>query len=91
MFHQALKILKMRDEFNTNLCLQETNGGEYTIVRPGAMKNEPATGKIVPKQNLSICGESNREGVASCIVKILSSDKADGKFVLTLLYSSQYV
>ena len=52
---------------------------EYTIVRPGGLKNEPATGKSVLTENPTICGAINREDVAISVVKVLFSEKSDGK------------
>ena len=57
---------------------------EYTIVRPGGLKNEPATGKSISTENPNICRAINRKDVASSVVKVLFSEKADGKVCLPI-------
>jgi hypothetical protein len=51
----------------------------YTIIRPGGLKNEAGTGKGVLTENNSVCGAIHREDVADLIIKALFSSKADGK------------
>ena len=59
---------------------QSTGGKlEWTIIRPGGLKNDPPTGSGVLTQDKSICGAINREDVADLVVKALFSDKANGK------------
>ena len=52
---------------------------QWTIIRPGGLKSEPATGSGVLTEDRSVCGAINREDVADLVVKALFSDKADGK------------
>ena len=52
---------------------------DYTIIRPGGLKNEPGTGQGVLTEDNKVCGAIHREDVADLIVKALFSDKADGK------------
>ena len=59
--------------------MQAIGGLDYTIVRPGGLKNEPGTGKGILTDNPNVCGAIHREDVADCVVKALFSSKADGK------------
>ena len=61
---------------------QATGGKlEWTIIRPGGLKNDPPTGSGVLTQDTSICGAINREDVADLVVKALFSDNANGKVI----------
>jgi hypothetical protein len=57
---------------------------DYTIVRPGGLKNEVGTGKGVLTEDNRVCGAIHREDVADLIIKALFSSKADGKVCLSL-------
>ena len=52
---------------------------QWTIIRPGGLKSEPATGSGILTEDRSICGAINREDVAALVVKALFSNKSDGK------------
>ena len=52
---------------------------QWTIIRPGGLKSEPATGSGILTEDRSVCGAINREDVADLVVKALFSDRADGK------------
>ena len=52
---------------------------QWTIIRPGGLKSDPATGSGILTEDRSVCGAINREDVADLVVKALFSDKADGK------------
>ena len=58
---------------------------QWTIIRPGGLKSEPATGSGILTEDRSICGAINREDVAELVVKALFSDKADGKVRRSLI------
>lgn len=62
-------------------CWLQQAGGqvEWTIIRPGGLKNDTPTGNGVLTTDKSICGAINREDVAELVVKALFSDKANGK------------
>eukprot|EP00208_Stichococcus_sp_RCC1054_P004233 CAMPEP_0206139950 /NCGR_PEP_ID=MMETSP1473-20131121/7823_1 /ASSEMBLY_ACC=CAM_ASM_001109 /TAXON_ID=1461547 /ORGANISM="Stichococcus sp, Strain RCC1054" /LENGTH=284 /DNA_ID=CAMNT_0053533905 /DNA_START=174 /DNA_END=1028 /DNA_ORIENTATION=+ len=52
------------------------SGLEYTIIRPGGLKSEPATGQGVLTEDNTVCGAVYREDVAQLVVKALLSPKA---------------
>lgn len=56
----------------------------YTIIRPGGLQSEPATGAGVLTADASVCGAITREDVASLVVKALFSPKTDNQ-VLTAI------
>lgn len=62
------------------LASQEIGGDmEWTIVRPGGLKNDPSSGRGVLTESRDVCGAISREDVAELVVKALFSDSAAGK------------
>ena len=57
---------------------------KFTIIRPGGLKNDPASGNGVLTENNKVCGAINREDAAGLIVRALFSDNADNKVFLPL-------
>lgn len=51
----------------------------YTIIRPGGLKSEAATGNGVLTADTRVCGSINREDVAQLVIKALLSSKTDNK------------
>eukprot|EP00882_Tetradesmus_deserticola_P005020 GHRQ01005290.1.p1 GENE.GHRQ01005290.1~~GHRQ01005290.1.p1 ORF type:complete len:274 (+),score=130.36 GHRQ01005290.1:209-1030(+) len=51
----------------------------YTIIRPGGLKSEAATGNGVLTSDASICGSITREDVANVVIKALLSSKTDNQ------------
>lgn len=51
----------------------------YTIIRPGGLLSEAATGNGVLTSDPSVCGAISRDDVAELVVKALFSRKADNK------------
>lgn len=62
--------------------LQQIGGMDFTIVRPGGLKNEAGTGQGVLTEDPSVCGAIHREDVADLVIKALFSAKANGKVSL---------
>ena len=60
----------------------------YTIIRPGGLKSEAATGQGVLTEDVSVCGAIHREDVADLVAQALYSDKANNK-VLSAVDSKQ--
>ena len=52
---------------------------EWTVVRPGGLKNEPGTGGGLLTESRTVCGAISREDVAELVVKALFSANAAGK------------
>eukprot|EP00878_Enallax_costatus_P001988 GHUV01002152.1.p1 GENE.GHUV01002152.1~~GHUV01002152.1.p1 ORF type:complete len:274 (+),score=109.52 GHUV01002152.1:168-989(+) len=51
----------------------------YTIIRPGGLKSEAATGNGVLTADTRVCGSITREDVADLVIKALLSSKTDNK------------
>eukprot|EP00891_Asterochloris_glomerata_P005923 jgi/Astpho2/5923/Aster-02411 len=52
---------------------------DFTIIRPGGLKQEPATGTGVLSEDTNVCGAIHREDVAELAVRALFSPKAANK------------
>mmetsp|Transcript_1194 Transcript_1194/g.4219 ORF Transcript_1194/g.4219 Transcript_1194/m.4219 type:complete len:267 (+) Transcript_1194:72-872(+) len=61
---------------------------EWTIVRPGGLKSEPATKTGVLTEATNVCGAIHREDVADLVCQCLYSDTSKGK-VLAAVDSEQ--
>lgn len=53
------------------------SGLQYTIVRPGALKNDAGVGMIQLKEKLNKRGDISREDVAQTLVRVLHDDAAN--------------
>ncbi|MCU0550542.1 MAG: SDR family oxidoreductase [Leptolyngbya sp. Prado105] len=60
------------------------SGLTYTIVRPGGLKSEPATGTGFLTENPKIAGSIHRADVADLVCKCLVSDRANRKILSAL-------
>ncbi|MEB3177425.1 MAG: SDR family oxidoreductase [Nostocaceae cyanobacterium] len=55
------------------------SGLTYTIIRPGGLKSEPATGNAALTENPRVAGMIHRADVAQLVCQCLNSDKAKNK------------
>ena len=55
------------------------SGLTYTIIRPGGLKSEPATGNGVLTEDPKIAGTIHRADVADLVCRCLMSDRANNK------------
>lgn len=55
------------------------SGLTYTIIRPGGLKSEPATGQAILTENHHVSGMIHRPDVAQLVCQCLASEKANGK------------
>lgn len=60
------------------------SGLTYTIVRPGGLKSEPATGNGILTEDYRISGTIHRPDVAQLVYKCLVSDRANNKILSAL-------
>lgn len=72
--HDYLKAKHNADEY------LRSSGLDYTIVRPGALTDKPATGKIEAGETLDKKGEISREDVAHTLVHVLGSEIASKSY-----------
>ena len=57
------------------------SGLTYTIVRPGGLKSEPATGNAVLTPDPTIAGSIHRADVAALVCQCLLSDRANNRIL----------
>lgn len=57
------------------------SGLTYTIIRPGGLKSEPATGNGVLTEDFRIAGSIHRADVAQLVCRCLNSDLANNKIL----------
>lgn len=57
------------------------SGLTYTVVRPGGLKSEPATGNAVLTEDPKISGMIHRADVAQLVCQCLQSDRANNKIL----------
>lgn len=82
----ALKeILVEKDKAEQYLI---ASGLTYTIIRPGGLKSEPATGNGVLTEDPRVVGSIHRADVAQLVVRALNSDCANNK-VLSAIDKNQ--
>ncbi|EAW34402.1 SDR family oxidoreductase [Lyngbya sp. PCC 8106] len=60
------------------------SGLNYTIIRPGGLKSEPATGNGILTENYSVSGSINRADVAQLACRCLQSPAANNKVLSAL-------
>jgi hypothetical protein len=49
---------------------------DWTIVRPGTLKNGPATGNVTVTRDLHVDGDIRREDAAQAVVRLIASTRA---------------
>ena len=57
------------------------SGLTYTVIRPGGLKSEPATGNGVVTEDYKVAGTIHRSDVAQLVCKCLFSDAANNKML----------
>lgn len=79
---QALETLQTvlieKDKAEQHLI---NSGLTYTVVRPGGLKSEPATGQGVLTEDPTIAGMIHRPDVAQLVCKCLASERANNKIL----------
>lgn len=78
---ETLKEALAAKERAENVLIKYYTNTNWTIIRPGGLKSEPATGSaIVTEDNLAI-GTIHREDVAELVLQALTSDKTEKKIL----------
>lgn len=67
------------------------SGLTYTIIRPGGLKSEPATGNAVLTENPQVCGMIHRADVAQLVCACLESEMANNKVLSAIDQNMQFV
>lgn len=60
------------------------SGVTYTVVRPGGLKSEPATGQGVLTEDPTVAGMIHRPDVAQLVCQCLASDRANNKILAAI-------
>ncbi len=59
----------------------QKSGLTYTIIRPGSLKSQPATGNAILTDNYKVAGMIHRADVARLVCDCLDSDRANNKIL----------
>jgi len=88
---QALETLKpvLIEKEKAEQYLIES-GLIYTIIRPGGLKSEPATGNGVLTEDPRVAGTIHRADVAQLVCRCLESDAANNKVLSALDRNMMY-
>ncbi|MEQ8382203.1 MAG: SDR family oxidoreductase [Coleofasciculus sp. A1-SPW-01] len=88
---QALTTLKpvLIEKEQAENYLQDS-GLTYTVIRPGGLKSEPATGNGVVTENQKVAGTIHRADVAQLVCQCLFSDAANNKVLAAIDRTQMY-
>lgn len=81
---EALKEVLTAKEKAENVLIKYYTNMNWTIIRPGGLKSEPATGKAILTEDTRAIGTIHREDVAALAIKALNSSNTERK-VLTAI------
>lgn len=88
---QALETLKPvlieKEQAEKHLIV---SGLTYTVIRPGGLKSEPATGNGVLTEDYKVAGTIHRADVAQLVCQCLESDAANNKILSAVDRSQIY-
>ncbi len=78
---QVYEVLKssLQEKDKAEEFLRSQDKMAWTIIRPGGLTNDAATGNGALTEDLSVSGRVTRDDVAAVVVKALFSKKTDGK------------
>lgn len=77
MLEKALKAKTLAE----NMLLKYYTNSEWTIIRPGGLKSDAATGTAILTESTKAAGVINRADVADLAVKALGSPKTIRKIL----------
>ncbi|HEY9676043.1 MAG TPA: SDR family oxidoreductase [Waterburya sp.] len=66
------------------------SGLTYTVIRPGGLKSEPATGNGVLTEDYKVAGSIHRADVAQLVCQCLNSDRANHKILSAVDRNQMY-
>jgi nucleoside-diphosphate-sugar epimerase len=78
---EALKDVLQAKEKAENVLIKYYTNTNWTIIRPGGLKSEPATGKAVLTEDTKAIGSIHREDVAALVLKALGSAATERKIL----------
>lgn len=80
VFEVLKDVLKAKERAENVLIKYYTNS-KWTIIRPGGLKSEPATGKAILTENNKAIGSIHREDVARLVISALESENTEKKIL----------
>ncbi|HEY9725455.1 MAG TPA: SDR family oxidoreductase, partial [Chroococcales cyanobacterium] len=85
---EALKTVLIEKEQAENYLMQ--SGLTYTVIRPGGLKSEPATGNGILTEDYKVAGSIHRADVAQLVCQCLFSDAANNKILSAIDRTQMY-
>lgn len=78
---EALKDVLAAKERAENVLIKYYTNSNWTIIRPGGLKSEPATGQAILTEDNKAIGSIHREDVADLVLQALVSPKTEKKIL----------
>jgi len=78
---EALKEVLDAKERAENVLIKYYTNTNWTIIRPGGLKSEPATGKAILTEDYKAIGSIHREDVAALVLQALESTNTERKIL----------
>jgi nucleoside-diphosphate-sugar epimerase len=79
--YETLKDVLAAKERAENVLIKYYTQMDWTIIRPGGLKSEPATGKAILSEDKMAIGTIHREDLANLVVEALSSANTKRKIL----------
>mmetsp|Transcript_12561 Transcript_12561/g.29000 ORF Transcript_12561/g.29000 Transcript_12561/m.29000 type:complete len:182 (-) Transcript_12561:148-693(-) len=76
---EILKDVLAAKEKAENILMDFYTNSNWSIVRPGGLVSEPATGEAVLTEDATAIGSIHREDVADLVLKVMDSPKTERK------------
>mmetsp|Transcript_7233 Transcript_7233/g.15679 ORF Transcript_7233/g.15679 Transcript_7233/m.15679 type:complete len:193 (-) Transcript_7233:66-644(-) len=76
---EALKDVLAEKEKAERILIRYYTNMNWTIIRPGGLKSEPATGKAILTEDNLVIGSIHREDVAALVIRALNSPNTERK------------
>ena len=76
---EVLKDVLAAKERAENVLIKYYTNMNWTIIRPGGLKSEPATGQAILTEDSTAIGSIHREDVADLVIQALGSKKSERK------------
>jgi uncharacterized protein YbjT (DUF2867 family) len=81
---ETLKEVLLAKEKAENLLIKYYTNSEWSIVRPGGLKSEAATGKAILTEDSTVIGTIHREDVADLVVQCMESENTIRKILTAI-------
>lgn len=78
---EVLKDVLAAKEKAENVLIKYYTNTNWTIIRPGGLKSEPATGRAILTEDTAAIGAIHREDVAALVLQALDSAKTERKIL----------